>query len=342
MRACLFGFFFLIYLLTSSAALESEVPKGYETAKSLAAGRHGKLSAPAEKTLRLAYTVVFVPAAGAATLLLVYLALGSLPAVVILGLATPFWHAVRTAQDETLVALGFAIWVYGMTRKDAVPAALGGALAFSTRGSAAAPLVPLAVATLCGARRNLVPGILFAGLALGAVVISNLERFGSPVGGLLGSFTSFSWSTLALFAYAPVLLCLGLARPRSGLAWAGLSGFAAAVVWNGEARLLVAPLILLAPWLVETLRTPSRLLRPALVALSVGIQLFSSLDRSAAGRWDALIHGELSWWPFRFAAELGVWSPCLALVLIAAAFTLLRRAVAGRLVLRVSNRVWQF
>jgi hypothetical protein len=89
-----------------------------------------------------------------ALLLLGYPARAALAAVLAVAVGTMFWHYARMGQEEHLVALGFAVWLYGAARLiagrpwPAVFLALGASIALATRWAVAPQLAVLCVVTL--------------------------------------------------------------------------------------------------------------------------------------------------------------------------------------------------
>jgi hypothetical protein len=102
------------------------------------------------------------PLLSTAVILLLFLSLrrlgrsvrASLLASLGIAFASLFWHYARTGQEESLVALGYALWLYGAARlvsggRLAVTLmALGGLVAFATRWGSVPQLAVLLVITL--------------------------------------------------------------------------------------------------------------------------------------------------------------------------------------------------
>ncbi len=231
---------------------------------------------------RATFMLFVLPALSALALVLAFLALGRLGmgenaatfAVLIAGLATPLWHYARSAQEENLVMLGFALWLFGMAgfvkqkSGSLTWAALGGSLALSARWAAVFPLLPLGIFTgyLIVKHRDrlrtkktaldLISALLVCTATVGALLTYNAHRFGSPLetgyGLLYRDLGIFSFApadilakTLALlfspyrglFLFAPVLLLLLIPRahPRkTWFDWAGVTALAACLALNAS------------------------------------------------------------------------------------------------------------
>lgn len=112
-----------------------------------------------------------------------------------LGLGSLFWHYARSGQEESLVAFGFALWLFGAagltsgSKHPCLSMAAGGAVALAARWAAAPMLAVLAVVTLVllwRHRRQVRPwdlgrGFLLAAAAILALAVFNVSRFGAPL-----------------------------------------------------------------------------------------------------------------------------------------------------------------
>jgi hypothetical protein len=227
-------------------------------------------------------------------------------ATVAVGLGTLFWHYARMGQEENLVALGFSLWLYGVSRylkKDewGLPwAALGGCVAIATRWAAAPSLAVMALLTVVLMVRNgwargkvLALSAAICGGTLGGLFAYNFHRFGHPLEtgyGLyfkdkqLAFFVPERWAEQAaallvspyrgFFLYSPLLAAV--------LVWAFVR--ARAVVFRGP----TAPLSVL-----------------ALLVLAVNVVFLSSYSF-----WD----GGFGWGPRFLAATVILFAPMLGLM----------------------------
>jgi len=140
------------------------------------------------------------PLLSTAVILLLFLALRrlghssrkSLLACLGIAFASLFWSYARTGQEESLVALGYAFWLYGASRLAsggrfaATLMALGGVVAFATRWASVPPLCILFVMTLIlifRHRQRVQPADIALGTSLAAaglfcVLLYNYVRFG--------------------------------------------------------------------------------------------------------------------------------------------------------------------
>jgi hypothetical protein len=155
----------------------------------------------------------------------------ALLACLAIGLASLFWHYARTGQEESLVALGYAVWLLGTARLAAGrpwPVTLlcsGAAIALATRWASLPMLAVLfAVSLVLLARHR--QRLKLADLALGAgiftacialLLLYNQVRFGTPFEtgyGLL--YAHEGWTMFQLDGYLSHLAAL-LASPYRGL-----------------------------------------------------------------------------------------------------------------------------
>jgi hypothetical protein len=231
-------------------------------------------------------------------------------AVLAIAVGSIFWHYARSGQEESLVGLGFALWLFGAARLAAdrrFPAsvmAAGGAAALATRWASApqlALLLVLSVALLWRARRrlegrDLLLGAVIAATATGLLLLYNLLRFGDPLQtGYQLWYAHSNEPMFTLAGYAEHLMAL-LVSPYRGLllyspvVLAALAGAAIArpgtprlLALGGLAVLAVALLLFAAfrfwtgghSWGPRFLTAPHVLLAPALAAF------FARLPRSA-------------------------------------------------------------
>ena len=191
--------------------------------------------AKADALSRLSFNLIVIPFLSASALAILFLALVELQfspriafvTVGTIGIGTPFWEYARCAQEENIVALGLALWLFGMARFQSGKhgnlsvAALGGCVAFGARWAAVATLLPLLVLTagLVWKKRG---RELPAAASLSAVTIAvllgyNMHRFGTPFEtgyGIL--FRSFGTSVLSFSDFGPRVVAL-LFSPYKGL-----------------------------------------------------------------------------------------------------------------------------
>jgi hypothetical protein len=141
------------------------------------------------------------PLLSTAVILLLFLALrrlGHSPRVSLLAclgiaFASLFWHYARMGQEESLVALGYALWLYGAARLAtggrlaATLMALGALVAIATRWAVAPQLAVLFVVTLLLLRRyrervrpaDLALGAGLVATGVFALLLYNHVRFGA-------------------------------------------------------------------------------------------------------------------------------------------------------------------
>ncbi len=223
---------------------------------------------------RLSFNLIIIPLISALTLVLLYEALGLMGftpfvatlSVLTMGMATPFWHYARSAQEENMVALGFVSWLLGIVlfnsaRKGGlILAAAGACFALATRYASAASLIPLALVTLYTlivrrervVKRELLWALSLCVVSVGLLLCYNYYRFGAyfesgyglyyrqvslpffslngaPARALVLLFSPYR----GIFLFAPVLLFPVIAM---SLNWRRLS----AVEWGGIAAMLGA------------------------------------------------------------------------------------------------------
>lgn len=149
------------------------------------------------------------------------------------GLGCIFFHYARLAQEESLAALGYALWLWGAaelaSRRDRglVLAVLGASVALATRWSSGPTLAVLAVGTavlLVRGRALPRPGTLAAAVGIGAGTLLalgafNAARFGSPLETGYGLFFRHSGEPLFSAASAPEHFAALLVSPYKGLLW---------------------------------------------------------------------------------------------------------------------------
>lgn len=234
----------------------------------------------------------------------------ALAAVLAIAVGSLFWHYARMGQEENLVALGFALWLYGAARLaadrpfPAVFLGLGAVVALATRWAAAPQLVVLFAATLILFARFR-PRLRWADLALGALAVLagvsllllyNHLRFGDwrqtgygiwyahekltmfRLEGYGGHFAALLVSPYrGLLVYSPVVLAAvaGAFTLRPGtprlLAWTGLSVLLAALLFYSSFRFWSGG----HSWGPRFLASSHALLAPALAAF------FARFPRSA-------------------------------------------------------------
>lgn len=219
-----------------------------------------------------------------------------------IAFASVFWHYARMGQEESLVALGYALWLYGAARLASggkLPAtvmALGSVVALATRWATAPQLVVLFLITLVllvRYRERIRPGdlALGAGVAVSGVfclLLYNHARFGAWLEtgyGIL--YTHLQMKMFQLDGYPGHLAAL-LVSPYRGLifyspivlaaavgAFLSRSGMGRLLGFGGLAVLATALLFFSAfhfwegghAWGPRFLTSPQVLLAPALAAL---------------------------------------------------------------------------
>jgi hypothetical protein len=149
------------------------------------------------------------------------------------ALGSLFWHYARTGQEEHLVALGYALWLYGAARLAAGrswPAlfmAAGGAVAVATRWAVLPQLAVLAGVSLLLLLRHrnslrwpdLAGAALLLGGTAGALLLYNAARFGAWWETGYGVWFAQSGLPMFLFdGYGERLAAL-LFSPYRGLLW---------------------------------------------------------------------------------------------------------------------------
>ncbi|HEX9945107.1 MAG TPA: hypothetical protein VGG03_24115 [Thermoanaerobaculia bacterium] len=179
------------------------------------------------------------PLLSTAVIVLLYLALRrlghssrtSLLACLGIAFASLFWHYARMGQEESLVALGFAFWLYGAARLasggpfPATLMALGALVALATRWASVPQMAVLFVATLALLRRHrervrpadvaLGAGLVTAGTF--ALLLYNHVRFGDWLQTGYGIwYTHYGLKMFQPDGYAGHLAAL-LASPYRGL-----------------------------------------------------------------------------------------------------------------------------
>jgi hypothetical protein len=163
----------------------------------------------------------------------------SLLACLAIAFASLFWHYARTGQEESVVALGYALWLYGAARLAsggklaATLMALGSLVALATRWASGPQLVVLFVITLILLFRHrqwvrpvdVVLGIGLAATGVFCVLLYNYVRFGEwletgygilyahlglkmfQLDGYAGHFAALLASPYrGLFFYSPIVL----------------------------------------------------------------------------------------------------------------------------------------
>lgn len=188
-----------------------------------------------------ALSLVLFPMISSAVILLLYLALRQLGherkvsflASLTVALASLFFHYARSAQEESLVALGFALWLYGAARLAAGRSfaitilAAGGATALATRWATTPQLLVLALATLILlwhqrlrlSKLDLAMGVILVVLCTGLLLSYNHARFGDWAE--TGYGLSFQHQGVSMFSmddYGRHLAAL-LVSPYRGLLW---------------------------------------------------------------------------------------------------------------------------
>lgn len=225
---------------------------------------------------------------------------------VAVGLGTIFWHYARMGQEENLVALGYCLWLYGVSRylkKDewGLPwAALGGCVAIATRWASAPTLAVMAVTTVVLMVRNgwargkvLALSAALCGGTLGGLFWYNIHRFGHPLETGYGLF--FKNKQMAFFAFErmPEQAAALLVSPYRGYFFYSPL-IAVVLIWAlVRARSLV-------------FRGPTAVLNVmALLVLAVNVPFLASYEF-----WD----GGFGWGPRFLAATVIFFAPALALM----------------------------
>ncbi len=256
-----------------------------------------------------AISLGLLPLVSTAVIVLLFLALrrlGHPPRAALLtclaiAFASLFWHYARMGQEESLVALGFAIWLYGAARlssEGSFPAtlmALGAAVALATRWASAPVLAVLGAVTLIllwRRRQRVAPGDVVLGGALVAVttfllLLYNYVRFGDWLQTGYGIwYAHYGLKILQADGYADHLAAL-LVSPYRGLLFYSpivLAALAGTFLLSGTERLLgfgalaalAAALLFFSgfhfwagghSWGPRFLTSPQVLMAPALAAL---------------------------------------------------------------------------
>lgn len=188
---------------------------------------------------RLWFNLVILPLVSALTLVLLYEALGLMGftpflatlTVLTVGMATPFWHYARSAQEENMVALGFSAWLLGMIlfnigrRGGLLLACSGACFALATRYAAVACLLPMAIATsyFIGRRwrlldkKELTASVMICAVVVLSLLAYNHYRFGSYGETGYGLFYRHAAVPFFSFVQAPARALILLFSPYRGL-----------------------------------------------------------------------------------------------------------------------------
>ncbi len=195
-----------------------------------------------EQLFKLVFGVVAIPLITAISLAALFQALRTLRfderaafwAVCLVGLATPMWYYGRSGQEENIIGLAFALYLWGIgqlfeKRFDGLRLiAIAASIVFATRWSylptLAIILVPVPL-LLWEARtdwrswlRPLVVGVAFASAVLGAVLWYNAYRFGSPLETGYGVYFRI-YPPFFTFDQAPSHAAALVISPYRGLIW---------------------------------------------------------------------------------------------------------------------------
>ncbi|MGH2627730.1 MAG: hypothetical protein ACRDHY_13890, partial [Anaerolineales bacterium] len=263
---------------------------------------------PGSVTETFAISLGLFPLVSTAAAVLLFLALrllghsarAALLGTLAVAFGSLFWHYARTGQEEHLVALGYAFWLYGAARlAGGRPWALtwmavGGAVALATRWAVVPQLAVLAATSLVLLHRHrprmkwpdLAVGTLVLAGTAGALLLYNAVRFGSYWETGYGIW--FAQNRLTMFpseGYAERLAAL-LVSPYRGLFW-------------------YAPVVLLAlPATFTRSAGPERLLRiGGLLVLAVAVLVFAGFHFWSGGH---------SWGPRFLVAPLVLLAPALS------------------------------
>jgi hypothetical protein len=235
----------------------------------------GLTESAVDSGVRVVFNLLFLPMLSVGSLVAMFFALKNFGirtatarwGVLLVGVATPFWHYARCAQEENLVSFGMAIWMLGASRLELqrrgnlLLMSAGISWAFLARAAAVAPLFVLGLVSIWLWNKQSRPlswefwvGILIFVLSLLGILFYNHYRFGSvfesgyalalaPVGLSVFSFTEVVprlWALLlspyrGLLLYAPVILLfpVAMAKDRSWWMWVGVFCLGACLTLNG-------------------------------------------------------------------------------------------------------------
>ncbi len=195
-----------------------------------------------DQLFKLVFSVLVIPLVSALSLAIQFRALRTLRfserdaflSVVLIGLATPLWHYGRSGQEENIIGLAFALYLWGIGQLIAGRVAglklvtLGSCIIFATRWqyvpSLAILLVPV-VMLLWERRadfRHWWPSLAYSSALGGSVVLAvlwyNYSRFGRPLEGGYGVYFRFH-PPFFVFDKAPSQFVALVLSPYRGLLW---------------------------------------------------------------------------------------------------------------------------
>ena len=194
-----------------------------------------------DQLFKLAFGVLVIPMISAFSLAILFRALRTLRfgereaflTVVLLGLATPLWHYGRSGQEENIIGLGFALYLWGMGQlflerfEGLKLITLAAGVIFATRWSYVPTLIILLipVAFLLWQKRadwrrwwqSLAFSAASGGAVIGAVLWYNSYRFGRPFETGYGVYARLN--PFFTFGQAPNHLLALLISPYRGLLW---------------------------------------------------------------------------------------------------------------------------
>jgi len=199
--------------------------------------------ANAEHLFKLVFGVLVIPAISALSLAILFRALRALRfaeraafcAVVVIGLATPLWHYGRSGQEENIIGLAFALYLWGMALlfrnrfEGLMLIALTASIIVATRWSYLPTLfiILIPVAWLLWQRRadwgtwwrNLVIGSALASAVAGMVFWYNTYRFGRPFETGYGVYYNQLHPPFFTFAATPSHMAALMFSPYRGIIW---------------------------------------------------------------------------------------------------------------------------
>jgi len=197
-----------------------------------------------DQLFKFLFAVIVTPLVSALSLAILFRALRTLRfgdreaflTVALLGLATPLWHYGRSGQEENIIGLAFALYLWGMGQlflerfNGLKLIALAASLIFSTRWSYVPALIILLspVVLLLWQRRadwrhwwrSLAISSAFGSAVVAAVLAYNTYRFGRPFESGYGIyFRVYPGPPFFTFNDAPNHLIALVLSPYRGLLW---------------------------------------------------------------------------------------------------------------------------
>ena len=195
-----------------------------------------------DQLFKLVFCVLVIPLVSALSLAIQFRALRTLLfgvreaflAVVLIGLATPLWHYGRSGEEENIIGLAFALYLWGMglliaERSEGLPVVtLAASIVFATRWQYVPALAILLIPVLLLHWRRRTdwrrwwPSLAFSSGLGAAVVLAvlwyNYYRFGRPLEGGYGIWFRICPPFFA-FDKAPSQFAALALSPYRGLVW---------------------------------------------------------------------------------------------------------------------------